>query len=73
MARIREMRGGADNSSQFGQRMTGSGVWAELLRQRFRKAADRLGLARSRVELDLTQFSSARREAAVAHAQASLF
>ncbi|MES2718945.1 MAG: PA0069 family radical SAM protein [Pseudomonadota bacterium] len=73
MARIREMRGGADNSSQFGERMTGSGVWAQLLRQRFHKAAGRLGLNRTRVELDLTQFRSARREAAVAHAQASLF
>jgi hypothetical protein len=30
-------------------------------------------LSRARVELDLTQFSSARREAAVASAQASLF
>ncbi len=73
MARIREMRGGADNSSQFGARMTGSGIWAQLLRQRFCKAADRLGLARARVELDLTQFRSARRQAAVASAQASLF
>ncbi|MDH4391038.1 MAG: PA0069 family radical SAM protein [Aquabacterium sp.] len=73
MARIREMRGGADNSSQFGARMTGSGIWAQLLRQRFHKAADRLGLARARVELDLTQFHSARRQAAVASAQASLF
>ncbi len=73
MARIREMRGGADNSSQFGERMTGSGIWAQLLRQRFHKAADRLGLARARVELDLTQFRSARRQAAVASAQASLF
>ncbi|MBP7667860.1 MAG: radical SAM protein, partial [Burkholderiaceae bacterium] len=73
MARIREMRGGADNSSRFGERMTGSGIWAQLLRQRFHKAADRLGLSRARVDLDLTQFSSARREAAVASAQASLF
>ena len=73
MARIRDMRGGADNSSQFGERMTGSGIWAQLLRQRFRRAADRLGLARARVELDLTQFRSARRQAAVAGAQASLF
>lgn len=72
MARIREMRGGADNNSRFGERMTGSGVWAQLLRQRFRKAADRLGLARTRVELDLTQFSGARRSAEPP-AQASLF
>ena len=74
MARIREMRGGADNSSKFGERMTGSGVWAQLLRQRFQKASARLGLQRARVELDLTQFKRAGRAAAVpGPAQASLF
>jgi len=56
MARIRDMRDGADNSSQFGERMTGEGVWAQLLAQRFAKACDRLGLNRDRVELDLSQF-----------------
>ena len=74
MARIREMRGGADNSSRFGERMTGSGssIWAQLLRQRFHKASARLGLNRARVELDLTQFKRAAR-AGQAPAQASLF
>ena len=38
-----QMGGGRDNSSRFGERMTGSGVWAELARQRFRKAVARLG------------------------------
>ena len=73
MARIREMRGGADNSSQFGERMTGSGVWAQLLRQRFQKASTRLGLQRHRVELDLTQFVRGGSAAAQAPAQRSLF
>ena len=73
MARIREMRGGADNSSQFGERMTGSGVWAQLLRQRFQKASLRLGLQRQRVELDLTQFVRGGSAAAQAPAQRSLF
>ena len=76
MARIREMRGGADNSSQFGERMTGSGVWAQLLRQRLHKASARLGLQRARVELDLTQFRGAAPAAATTPttpAQASLF
>lgn len=72
MARIRDMRGGADNSSQFGERMTGSGIWAQLLRQRFHKASARLGLNRSRTELDLTQFRRAS-QPAEAPAQASLF
>jgi DNA repair photolyase len=56
MARVREMRGGRDNDSRFGSRMTGQGVWADLLRQRVHKATDRLGLARCKPALDLTRF-----------------
>lgn len=56
MARVREMRGGKDNDSRFGSRMTGQGIWAELLRQRLNKACSRLGLNRQRVELDLSRF-----------------
>ncbi len=69
MARVREMRGGKDNDARFGSRMTGTGVWAQLIRQRFDKAVARLGLDRERIELDLTQF---RRPAAQA-GQGSLF
>lgn len=56
MARVREMRGGRDNDSQFGSRMTGQGVWAQLLRQRFEKACERLGLNRDKAALDMSQF-----------------
>ena len=56
MARVREMRGGRDYDARFGVRMKGEGVWAQLLEQRFRKTAARLGLNRERIELDLTQF-----------------
>ena len=56
MARVREMRGGKDYDARFGTRMRGEGVWAQLLSQRFHKAATRFGLKRQRVELDLTQF-----------------
>lgn len=56
MSRIREMRSGRDNDSRFGSRMTGQGVWATLLRQRFEKTVRRLGLDQSREGLDLTQF-----------------
>jgi DNA repair photolyase len=56
MARVREMRGGKDNDSHFGTRMHGHGVWAQLLRQRFEKASQRLGYAQGRLELDLSQF-----------------
>jgi hypothetical protein len=43
--------------------MTGQGVWARLLRQRFDKACARLGYQRERVELDLTQFRPPARQA----------
>jgi DNA repair photolyase len=56
MARVREMRGGKDNDPRFGTRMTGTGVWAQLIRQRFDKASARLGFNRTRFELDLSQF-----------------
>jgi DNA repair photolyase len=56
MARVRDMRGGKDNDARFGTRMRGEGVWADLLRQRFRKACARLGYGCDRVELDLTRF-----------------
>ena len=71
MARVREMRGGRDNDAQFGTRMTGTGLWAQLLRQRFTKCAERLGLNRKRVELDLSQFRAP--GGAAAQGQQSLF
>jgi DNA repair photolyase len=69
MARVREMRGGKDNDARFGSRMTGEGVWAQLLRQRFHKACASLGLNRERTALDLTQF----RPPAVMASQGELF
>ncbi len=56
MARIQEMRGGKDYDSDFATRMKGSGLWADLIRQRFEKACRRLGFNRERVELDTHQF-----------------
>jgi DNA repair photolyase len=44
MNRLREMRGGKDYDAEFGKRMRGEGVWADLIRQRFDKAVARLGL-----------------------------
>ena len=69
MARIRDMRAGRDNDAAFGSRMTGTGVWAQLLRQRFEKCCARLGLNRKRIELDLTRFVPPREESP----QANLF
>ena len=73
MARVREMRDGRDNDARFGSRMTGQGVWAQLLRQRFQRAADRLGLNRARIELDLTQFQRPVRRNPADEVQPSLF
>ena len=44
MNRVRDMRGGKDYEAGFTSRMRGEGVWADLIRQRFEKAAARLGL-----------------------------
>ena len=44
MSRVHEMRGGRDNDPNFGSRMKGQGLWAELLRQRFAKGCERFGL-----------------------------
>jgi DNA repair photolyase len=45
MGRVRELHGGQDYDPDFGKRMRGSGIWAELLSRRFHIAVDRLGLA----------------------------
>ena len=46
MSRVQEMHGGngRDYDSSFGTRMTGQGIFAELLKQRFAKACARLDL-----------------------------
>jgi len=71
MARVREMRGGKDYDASFGTRMKGEGVWAQLLHQRFTKACARLGLNKTRTELDLTLFRKPR--LAPANGQGELF
>src|SRR3569623_1390036 len=43
MERIRDSRGGKDYQAEFGMRMRGSGVYADLIAQRFRLAYQRLG------------------------------
>jgi hypothetical protein len=50
------MRGGKDYDADFATRMKGSGLWAELIHQRFTKAANRLGFNRERIALDITSF-----------------
>jgi DNA repair photolyase len=57
MNRLREMRGGKDYDAEWGRRMTGEGVHADLIRHRFRIAAGRLGLARELPPLDISRFT----------------
>lgn len=45
MARLREARGGKEYDAEWGERMRGEGLFAELIGQRFAKAVARLGLA----------------------------
>lgn len=69
MSRVHEMRGGRDNDPNFGTRMKGQGLFAELLRQRFDKACARFGLNREGWrELDTSHFRPPS-----LHGQSSLF
>jgi DNA repair photolyase len=61
MSRVQEMRGGRDNDPNFGTRMAGQGIFAELLRQRFAKACTRFDLnnqgRREIQRLDINRFA----------------
>jgi DNA repair photolyase len=51
MANIKDVRGGRETSSQFGERMTGSGPVAWTIGRRFQLTCQRLGLNVDRVKL----------------------
>ncbi|MCP4702856.1 MAG: PA0069 family radical SAM protein [Gammaproteobacteria bacterium] len=53
---VREVHDGKEYNSRFGVRMTGSGVYADLIMQRFRLACKRLGLDTRRRTLDCSRF-----------------
>lgn len=58
---VRQMRGGRDNDPRFGERMRGTGNYAELIARRFEIACRRCGLnghggGRRVPELDCTRF-----------------
>ena len=44
MSIVQQMRGGRDNDSRWGVRMTGEGIFARLIQERFDKACVRLRL-----------------------------
>ena len=56
MTLVRDTRNGADYDSNWGQRRTGTGVYAELLNKRFRLARRKLGMDRRPAELDISKF-----------------
>jgi len=53
---IRQMRGGKDYDAKWGERMTGSGPYAEMIRQRFEAACARLGLNKPSTPLTTEHF-----------------
>ncbi|NIA71602.1 PA0069 family radical SAM protein [Pelagibius litoralis] len=69
---IRDTRGGRLNQSEFGLRQSGSGVYAELLGQRFKRAEQRLGLNRGSAPLDSSQFTPPKLESEADKKQLSL-
>lgn len=57
MNRVRDLHGGKDYDARFGKRMSGAGLWADVIRQRFKTAERRLGLKPGRsLSLDCSQF-----------------
>jgi DNA repair photolyase len=56
MSVIQQMRGGRDNDPQFGSRMRGEGLFADLIARRFDIATARLGLNRERAPMDTSRF-----------------
>ncbi|CAM2142438.1 PA0069 family radical SAM protein [Pararobbsia alpina] len=57
MGRVREMRGGKNYDASFATRMKGTGLWAELIRQRFGQAVKRYGMnERRRGAMDMSLF-----------------
>jgi len=56
MSRLREMRGGRENDSEFGSRFSGQGLFAQLLAQRFQLACERLGFNRETMALNTASF-----------------
>ncbi|MDX3907567.1 MAG: PA0069 family radical SAM protein [Pigmentiphaga sp.] len=53
---IEDLRGGKLNDPRFGSRMRGQGIWAELIDQRFKRAARKHGLAGRRIDLETGLF-----------------
>ncbi len=57
MNRLREMRGGKDYDAEWGKRMRGAGLHADLIARRFQVAVARLGLDQTRPALRTDLFA----------------
>ena len=57
MGRVREVHGGRDYDPEWHTRLSGQGVWADLLRRRFDTACRRLGLSGQSVPLRTDLFA----------------
>jgi DNA repair photolyase len=67
MSLVQDIRGGRDNDPRFGSRMHGQGIYADLIRKRFRLACARLGLNAQRdAPLDTTRFRPPRQDGQLA-------
>lgn len=62
MSYVRETRNGKDYDASFGTRMSGTGVYADMLRRRFELVCKRLGLNSRETQLDTTKFRSPARD-----------
>ena len=66
MAIVQSVRGGKDNDARFFSRMKPTGVWADLVRTRFRLGLKRAGIAQARPVLDCSQFRAPQRDGQLA-------
>lgn len=57
MGRVRELHGGKDYDPEWGKRMRGEGLWAELIHRRAEVARRRLGLSETHPELRCDLFA----------------
>ena len=69
---IRETRAGGLNSAKYGERFSGTGVYADMLSRRFALAARQWGLD-NRETLDTAQFNVPNAPKGMAETQLSLF
>lgn len=66
MGIVQSVREGKDNDARFFSRMKPSGVWADLVRTRFRLGLKRAGIVQVKPVLDCSQFRSPSRDGQLA-------